>query len=138
MFDAQTIDRPQLDVFRQQLGRRYKVIFGHFREDGARWIAAIEEAVRQRNVVAMVRPAHTLRSEALQFGAVSLGQMAGRIEMAARDAIPGCSFPADIADYVAQLRPLFEEALAVLTRETMMVSRIRRFAGFGRRVAFGF
>jgi HPt (histidine-containing phosphotransfer) domain-containing protein len=137
MFDAQTIDRPKLEVFRQQLGKKYRVIFGYFREDGARWIAAIEDAVRQRSVVALVRPAHTLRGESLQFGAVSLGLMAERIEIAARAAIASSTFP-DVADYVAQLRPLFDEALAVLTRETIRVSPIRRFAGFSRRVAFGF
>jgi HPt (histidine-containing phosphotransfer) domain-containing protein len=138
VFEGQVIDRPKLDVFRQELGKRYKIIFGYFREDGARWIAAIEDAARRRSVVALVRPAHTLRGESLQFGATSLGLMAERIEMAARNAIASASFPADIADYVAQLRPLFDEAMAVLTRETIRVSPIRRMAGLSRRIAFGF
>lgn len=137
MFDTQVIDHSTLNVFRQDLGKKYKLIFGYFQEDGARSIAAIEEAVRQRNTVALVRPAHTLKGESLQFGAEPLGRLAERIELAARNAIGSSAFPSDVIDYVAQLRPLFDEVLAVLTQETRL-TRLRRVAGFSRKIAFGF
>jgi HPt (histidine-containing phosphotransfer) domain-containing protein len=123
---------------RQELGNSFARILGYFREDGAKSIDAIEEAVRQRSAVALVRPAHTLKGEALQFGALPLGLMAEKVEMAARRAVEDRVFPADVIEYAIQLRPLFEEALTVLTHEAAPVSPIGRAMGFGRKIAAGF
>lgn len=135
---TEAIDRPRLGALRQELGNSFTRILGYFREDGAKSIDAIEDAVRQRSAVALVRPAHTLKGEALQFGALPLGQMAERIEMAARRAVEDRIFPVDVIEYVIQLRPLFEEALAVLTQEATALSPIGRAMGFGRKIAAGF
>ncbi|WP_404712046.1 Hpt domain-containing protein [Sphingomonas sp. MMS24-J13] len=136
MSDA--IDRARLGALRRELGNSFMRILGYFREDGVRSIDAIEDAVRQRSAVALVRPAHTLKGEALQFGALPLGLMAEKIEMAARRAVEDRVFPIDVIEYVVQLRPLFEEALRVLTRETAAISPIGRAMGFGRKIAAGF
>lgn len=132
------IDRPRLGALRQELGNSFTRILGYFREDGAKSIDAIEEAIRRRSAVALVRPAHTLKGESLQFGALPLGLMAEKIEMAARRAVEERVFPVDVIEYVIQLRPLFEEALIVLTRETAALSPIGRAMGFGRKIAAGF
>lgn len=139
MSDTHIIDRSKLDGLRQELGSNFMRILGYFREDGAKSIASIEEAVRQKSAVALVRPAHTLKGEALQFGATALGLMAEQIEMAARRAVEDHVFPADVIEYVIQLRPLFEEATTLLARETAVTAPIRRVVGgFGRKIASGF
>ncbi len=134
---TEVIDRPKLAVLREELGNSFARILGYFREDGAKSIAAIEDAVRQRSAVALVRPAHTLKGESFQFGATPLGLMAERIEMAARRAVADSVFPSDVVDYVAHLRPLFDEAVAALIRETA-ASPISRLLGFGRRLVQAF
>jgi HPt (histidine-containing phosphotransfer) domain-containing protein len=135
---TEAIDRLRLAALRQELGNGFTRILGYFREDGAKSIDAIEEAIRQRSAVALVRPAHTLKGESFQFGAMPLGLMAEKIEMAARRAVEDRVFPLDVVEYAIKLRPLFEEALAVLTRETAALSPIGRAMGFGRKIAAGF
>ena len=136
--EVQVIDQAKLGLLRQELGVSFARILGYFREDGAKSIDAIEEAVRQRSAVALVRPAHTLKGEALQFGASVLAGLAERIEMCARRAVEDHVFPIELTEYVVDLRPLFDQALAVLTRETAFAAPIRRVVGFGRKVASGF
>jgi HPt (histidine-containing phosphotransfer) domain-containing protein len=137
--DTHIIDRSKLDGLRQELGSNFSRILGYFREDGVKSIAAIEEAIRQGSAVAIVRPAHTLKGESLQFGAIALGAMAEQIEMAARRAVEDHVFPIDVVEYAVNLRPLFEEATTLLARETAVTAPIRRaVGGFGRKVATGF
>lgn len=134
----EAIDRPRLGALRRELGNSFARILDYFREDGAKSIDAIEDAVRQCSAVALVRPAHTLKGESFQFGALPLGMMAEKIEIAARRAVEDRVFPVDVIEYVIELRPLFEEALTVLTRETRALSPMGRAMGFGRKIAAGF
>lgn len=133
MAESQVIDHSKLDGLRRDLGPSFGRILGYFREDGTRTIAAIEEAVRHKSAVALVRPAHTLKGEALQFGAVRLGEMAERIEQAGRGAVEDHVFPIEVVEYVVALRPLFTEALGVLARESVIAAPVRRTVGFGRK-----
>lgn len=137
MQETQGIDRGKLDGLRQELGADFRRIFGYFREDGAKSIGAIENAVRAQSAVALVRPAHTLKGEALQFGAMQLGAMAAQVERCARRAVQDNVFPSGCIEYVVQLRPLFEEAIAMIEREIASATPIGRIFGFGRRVATG-
>ena len=41
----------------------------YFREDGAKSLNQIEQAMRDENTIALVIPAHTLKGETRQFGA---------------------------------------------------------------------
>jgi HPt (histidine-containing phosphotransfer) domain-containing protein len=133
--DTQAIDREKLAGLRQELGANFPRILGYFREDGVKSIDAIEEAVRARSAVALVRPAHTLKGESLQFGAVRLAAMAAMIEECARQAVEDHVFPAEVVECAVRLRPLFDEALGLLTRESSFTAPIRRAVGFGRKVA---
>ncbi len=137
MNEHPVIDREKLNAIRAELGTHFPRILGYFAEDGVKSVAAIEDAVRNRDTVALVRPAHTLKGESLQFGAEALGVAAERVEKAARDGVEAHAFPTDIIEFSTRLRPLFEEALAALQRAaapTVTQASLRRAAGFGRKV----
>ena len=54
--------------------------------------------------------------------------------MSARRAVEDHVYPDEIIAEVVRLRPLFNEIVASLTRETSAASNIRRAVGFGRKV----
>ena len=137
--DGDTIvEREAFEALKRQIGSDFARIIGYFREDGIKSIRLIEDAMRSENAAALVRPAHTLKGESLQFGAEPLGMTAERIERAARDAVEMQDFPHDIADEVAKLRPLFHETLAYFDKEVppavVAAAPVRRGGGFGRKV----
>ena len=78
---------------RAELGPGFVRILGYFEEDGEKSVAKIEDAMRRKDAAALVIPAHTLKSEARQFGAEPLGELAEEIEVAARRAIESRLFP---------------------------------------------
>lgn len=133
----QTVDITTFSQLRGELGANFVRILGYFREDGEKTIAAIEEAMRDESAVALVRPAHTLKGESLQFGAERLGFTAERIEKAARQAVEGHYFPDEVIGDAAMLRSLFADVMGVFDRETVQVSPVRKAMGFGRKVGFG-
>jgi len=132
------INQEKLAAIRAELGVHFSRILSYFAEDGVKSLDAVEEAVRNRDAVALVRPAHTLKGESLQFGADALGYTAERVEKAARTGVETHSFPLEIVDEAMRLRTLFEEALAELQREAAprpQAIPLRRAAGgFGRKV----
>lgn len=118
---------------RAELGAGFVRILGYFREDGVKSVAAIEAAMRAGNAAAMVIPAHTLKGEALQFGAEPLGAVAERIEMIARDCVESRDTPEEALSDIVALRALFESTLAMLERESNPL--VARRPAFGRRPA---
>ena len=133
------INHETLSAIRLELGAHFPRILGYFAEDGVKSVQAIEDAVAQRDPVGLVRPAHTLKGEALQFGAEALGYAAEHIETAARAGVEAHAFPADIVDSCLKLRPLFEEALvalqhAVAPKPAVTMPLRRPAGGFGRKV----
>ena len=69
------------DVFvraRTELGAGFARILSYFREDGEKAVEKIEAAMHSRNTSGLVLPAHTMKSEARQFGAEPLGALAAR------------------------------------------------------------
>jgi histidine phosphotransfer protein HptB len=108
------------DVFvraRSELGAGFARILSYFREDGEKAVAKIEEAMHARNASGLVLPAHTMKSEARQFGADPLGALAEEIEFAARRALEGRFFPDELTPQVARLRPLYIKTMAMLDAE---------------------
>ncbi|MGY2732615.1 HPt (histidine-containing phosphotransfer) domain-containing protein [Sphingomonas sp. UYP23] len=116
---------------RAELGAGFVRILGYFREDGVKSVAAIEAAMRAGNAAAMVIPAHTLKGEALQFGAEPLGAVSEKIEMIARDCVESRDTPEEALSDIVALRPLFEATLAMLEREANPL--VARRPAFGRR-----
>jgi histidine phosphotransfer protein HptB len=109
---------------RAELGPGFVRILGYFREDGEKSVAKIEEAMKNRDVTGLVIPAHTLKSEARQFGAEPLGALAEEIEFTARRAIEARHFPDEMLPQVAKLRALYSQTMELFERESNpLVSR---------------
>lgn len=131
MADAPNIDWEEFTAARTALGADFIRILGYFREDGVKSVLAIENAMRSGDAVALILPAHTLKGEALQFGAESVAEIAERIETVARHCVEVREAPDELLPIVVALRPLFDETLAAFDRETNPLVERR---GFGRRV----
>lgn len=133
--DEILIDWDEFRATRTQLGAAFVRILGYFREDGTKSVAVIEEAMRERDARRLVMPAHTLKSEARQFGAERLGALAEDIEMFARHCVESQISPEEYLPRVVTLRPLFEETLTALEREANPLVQ-RRPSSFGRAVGY--
>lgn len=120
-----------------ELGTAFVRILGYFREDGTKSVSAIEAAMRAQSAAALVIPAHTLKGEARQFGAIPLAALAEKIEFMARDCVEAHETPEDVLEDVVALRPLFASTLALLEREARPPAERRPVQGFGRRPAAG-
>jgi histidine phosphotransfer protein HptB len=127
------VNQASFSQARAELGVNFGRILGYFREDGVQSVTQIEEAMRQQSAVALVRPAHTLKGEARQFGADMLADLAEEIEMKARACVERHEAPTELLEHVVELRPLFETTLATLEREANPVVQRRPGGGFGRR-----
>lgn len=123
---------PAFSTARVELGANLVRILGYFREDGIKSVTAIEEAMRASNAAAMVMPAHTLKGESRQFGAVPLSDLAEAIEEIARNCVEDRDEPTEALELVVQLRPLFKATLELLEHEANPLVE-RRAVGFGRR-----
>jgi histidine phosphotransfer protein HptB len=116
---------------RSELGAGFVRILGYFREDGEKSVAKIEEAMHRKDAAALVIPAHTLKSEARQFGAEPLGELAEEIEFAARRAVESRLFPDDILPAVARLRPLYKATMDLFEKESNPLMERKPFGRSG-------
>ena len=128
--DAPIIDWEAFQASRTELGAGFIRILGYFREDGAKSVLAIEEAMRAGHAVALVTPAHTLKGEARQFGADALGDLAEQIETFSRQCVEWRQSPEEMLPQVVKLRPLFDATMAAFDSETNPLVERR---GFGRK-----
>jgi histidine phosphotransfer protein HptB len=110
---------------RAELGPGFVRILGYFQEDGEKSVAKIEDGMRRRDAAAMVIPAHTLKSEARQFGADPLGELAEEIEFAARRAVESRLFPDELLPKVAKLRPLYQTTMELFEKEANPLAQRR-------------
>jgi len=114
---------------RTELGQGFVRILGYFREDGEKSIAKIEDAMHRRDTAGLVVPAHTLKSEARQFGAAPLGELAEEIEFTARRSIEARMFPDELVPQVAKLRPLYLQTLELFEKEINPLAQRRPVFG---------
>jgi len=138
------VNEVELAQARAVIGPGLIRIVGYFREDGAKSIVQIEEALAEGSAAAMVIPAHTLKGESRQFGARRLGEIAEVIEKTARRCVEQHVVPDEVASEVAMLRGCFLETLALLeaaappVAQTHAPARGTPFASgprtFGRRI----
>jgi HPt (histidine-containing phosphotransfer) domain-containing protein len=108
----------EFNAVREQLGANFARILHYFREDGIKSVEKIEQAMHEKVSVALIVPAHTLKGEALQFGAKPLSALAEKIEMTARHLVEIQQTPEQLIPEAAQLRPIFEATLDALERAT--------------------
>lgn len=117
MDDIELVD---WDIFcraRTELGAGFARILSYFREDGEKAVEKIENAMHRHDAAALVLPAHTMKSEARQFGAEPLGALAEEIELRARRSVEMRLFPDDLVPEVARLRPLYRRTIELLDAE---------------------
>lgn len=105
------VDAAELAEAQRVIGPDFSRIVSYFQEDGVKAIVTIEQAMHARSAKAMALPAHKLKGEARQLGAVRLGEIAETIEKAARDCIEKQLPPEGIVIEVAMLRGCFAETL---------------------------
>ena len=122
------VDWAKFARMRTELGADFIRILGYFREDGEKSVGRIEQAMHRRDAAALVIPAHTMKTEARQFGACPLGDLAEEIEFAGRRALESRLFPDDVLPQVAKLRPLYIETMALFEEETNPLVERRRAA----------
>lgn len=124
------VDWSAFSEMRAQLGANFVRILGYFREDGEKAVTKIEEAMHRREAADLVIPAHTMKSEARQFGAFPLADLAEEIETAGRRALESRIFPDHLIPEVARLRPLYAQTIDLLEREANPL--VSRRPAFGR------
>jgi HPt (histidine-containing phosphotransfer) domain-containing protein len=130
------INEEELAAAMQTLGAGFGRILGYYADDGAKSVAAIEEAMRTLSATALVLPAHKLKGESRQFGAERMGDLAETIELTARRCVEDRMMPDELIPDVAMLRGCFEETLDALRRATAGPLRLDRSPArpmFGRR-----
>ena len=134
--DQQIVDWLLFEKSRAELGAGFIRILSYFREDGAKSVAQIEEAMHDQNAAALVIPAHTIKGEARQFGAEPLADIAELIESTARLCVESRRFPDELVPEVVELRKLFDRTVDLFDKATNpLQSRTPAAGGFGRRVA---
>lgn len=129
MDEAELVDWEVFFRARADLGAGFARILSYFREDGEKAVARVEEAMHRRDTAALVLPAHTMKSEARQFGAEPLGELAEEIEFAARRAVEMRMFPDELVPHVARLRPLYKRTIELLDEEANPLCKRTRAAG---------
>lgn len=112
------VDWVKFARMRTQLGADFIRILGYFREDGEKSVGRIEEAMHRRDAAALIIPAHTMKTEARQFGADPLGDLAEEIEFAGRRGVESRQFPDDLLPQVARLRPVYARTMELFEQET--------------------
>ena len=121
---------------RALIGNDFGKILGYYRDDAAKCVVAVEQAYKLRDAVSMVRPAHTLKGDSLQFGGEAIGKLAEHIEHSARRCVEEHSAPDSLDTEILRLRPLLIETLAQFERElqnTAPAAGAVRRPGFGRK-----
>lgn len=127
------IDWAHFEKSRSELGPGFIRILGYFREDGAKSIDQIEQAMREQSTTALVIPAHTLKGESRQLGAEPLAKIAELIEQTARLCIETHRFPDELVPQVVELRQLFDQTVAQFDKATNPLMTRAGPAGFGRK-----
>ena len=129
------VDWLHFEKSRAELGPGFIRILGYYREDGAKSVARIEQAMREQDAVALVIPAHTLKGESQQFGANPLAEVAERIEVVARSCIETHRFPDELVPDVVELRRMFNMTVELFDKATNPLMTRTPPSGFGRRAS---
>jgi HPt (histidine-containing phosphotransfer) domain-containing protein len=133
--DLQIVDWMLFEKSRAELGAGFIRILSYFREDGAKSVAQIEEAMHDQKTAALVIPAHTIKGEARQFGAEPLAEIAELIESTARLCVETRRFPDELVPEVVELRRLFDRTVELFDKATnpLLTRGPNGPTGFGRK-----
>jgi HPt (histidine-containing phosphotransfer) domain-containing protein len=128
------VDWVHFEKSRAELGPGFIRILSYYREDGAKSVAAIEQAMHSQDTVALVIPAHTLKGESRQFGAEPLATVAELIEQTARICIETHRFPDELIPDVVKLRKLWNATIEMFEEATNPLQKRAGAVGFGKKV----
>ena len=128
------VDWAHFERSRTELGPGFIRILSYFREDGAKAIDQIEQAMREENTTALVLPAHTIKGESRQLGAEPLAKVAELIESTARLCVETRRFPDELVPEVVELRRLFNQTVDLFDKATNPLMSRPGQTGFGRKV----
>jgi chemotaxis protein histidine kinase CheA len=129
------VDWVHFEKSRAELGPGFIKILSYFREDGAKSVLEIEQAMHEHNTIGLVIPAHTLKGEARQFGAEPLAEVAEKIEQVARFCIETRVFPDDLIPDVVELRRLWRETIELFDKATNPLQSRAGSGGFGKKAS---
>ena len=129
------IDWVHFERSRAELGPGFIRILSYFREDGAKSVDQIEQAMHDGNATALVIPAHTLKGEARQFGAEPLAEIAELIESTARLCIETHRFPDELVKDVVELKRLFRQTVELFEKATNPLVTRAPHGTFGRKAS---
>jgi HPt (histidine-containing phosphotransfer) domain-containing protein len=127
------VDWVHFEKCRAELGPGFIRILNYFREDGAKSVSQIEQAMHNENTAALVIPAHTIKGEARQFGAEPLAEVAELIETTARLCIETQRFPDELIRDVVELKRLFQETVTQFDKATNPLRTRAPQGAFGRK-----
>jgi HPt (histidine-containing phosphotransfer) domain-containing protein len=127
------VDWAHFERSRAELGGAFIRILTYFKEDGAKSVAQIEQAMREANTAALVLPAHTLKGESRQLGAEPVAKIAELIETTARFCVETHRFPDELVPEVVELRKLFNETVELFEKATNPLVTRAGPTGFGRK-----
>lgn len=133
---AEIVDWTLFEKNRKELGPGFIRILSYFREDGAKSVAQIEQAMREENTVGLVLPAHTIKGKSRQLGAEPVAKIAELIETTARFCMETHRFPDELVPEVVELRRLFSETIELFEKATnpLMTRAPAGPGGFGRKI----
>ena len=129
------VDWAFFEKSRTELGPGFIRILTYFKEDGAKSVAQIEQAMRDENTAQLVLPAHTLKGESRQLGAEPLAKIAELIETTARLCIETHRFPDELVPQVVEMRTLFDQTVEQFEKATNPLVQRAAPTGFGRKVS---
>ena len=129
------VDWVHFEKSRAELGPGFIRILSYYREDGAKSVAAIEQAMHSQDTVALVIPAHTLKGESRQFGAEPLAAVAELIEQTARICVETHRFPDELVPDVVKLRKLWNDTIELFEKATNPLQTRVAAGGFGKKAA---
>ena len=132
---ADIVDWALFEKNRAELGPGFIKILSYFREDGAKSVTQIEQAMREANTVGLVLPAHTIKGESRQLGAEPLAKIAELIESTARLCVETKRFPDELVPQVVEMRALFARTVDLFDKATNPLMTRAAPGGFGRKVA---
>ncbi len=111
------LDENLLEEARTILKDKFDFLLGCYIEDVSTYIKDILEAVNNKNVEAIILPAHTIKSTSKRMGALRLSSVAKDIEAAAREAAntnPDPNGNIQIINSIKEISEIFEETKKVL------------------------
>ena len=130
----EVVDWAHFERSRTERGPGFIRILNYFKEDGAKSVAQIEQAMHEENTAALVIPAHTLKGESRQLGAEPLAKVAELIETTARFCVETHRFPDELIPEVVELRRLFTQTTELFEKATNPLVTRSAPAGFGKKV----